>query len=867
MLRVAVYNNSGSLISAGSILRQTGVIRPQQLPTVALASAASTTTDAVFGVAIDSIPNGSVGSAIIAGIVTADTTAFSIDDLVYLSDTPGAISTTPGTTGSIVGVVIISAVAGCILLKETKNPDKCTVPSSSGATGIQGATGISGGGAGSGATGIQGATGISGGGTGLQGETGLQGATGISGGGTGLQGATGAQGVTGISGGGTGLQGATGTQGSSILVLRYVGATAVPIDGTLYLETGGDFAVSATGDRLATDSTLFGIAIEVNASDASNTYDVEVISDPTSSSTVLATLNLPTGVRGISSTSFIANIAANTEIGVRLVRSSGSTSSTFTECNVLIYLSTPGYGVTGLQVVGATGIQGSTGVQGLTGLQGVTGIQGITGVSYQGETGLLAQGVTGVQGITGILGMDGHTGIQGTTGIQGVTGIQNTSIALLRYVSGIEVPIEGSLFLQTGADFATSSTGDRLATDSSLFAISVEVDVADPSNDFDVEIVTDPTSSPTVIATLSLPSGSRGVSSTGYAVNLPANTEIGARLVRTSGSTESAFADCNVLVYLSTPGYGVTGLQVIGATGIQGQTGVQGATGVGPQGATGIIGQTGIQGVTGVSVQGNTGIAGDTGLQGIQGIQGSTGIQGATGIAVQGATGLQGQTGIQGITGLTLQGETGIQGSTGLQGLTGISVQGETGIQGATGVQGETGISVQGATGIQGTTGIRGITGASLQGETGILTQGETGIQGVTGLIGSTGIQGITGLQGTTGIIDIAVDVHMALGGRFSALGALPVTNLGSELISRTKTLSIFRARRGTAGSSGTTTIQLEINGSAVAGATLSWTSADPDYTLQSVTISEAVNAGDRISFRVTSTETGSARDIFAEAN
>lgn len=65
-----------------------------------------------------------------------------------------------------------------------------------------------------------------------------------------------------------------------------------------------------------------------------------------------------------------------------------------------------------------------------------------------------------------------------------------------------------------------------------------------------------------------------------------------------------------------------------GATGPQGDPGVQGATG--PQGASGPAGATGSQGV-----QGQTGA---TGSQGTQGLTGATGPQGATGPAGTGAT-------------------------------------------------------------------------------------------------------------------------------------------------------------------------------------------------------------------------------------
>lgn len=129
-LRVAVYNNSGATITEGKILAQTGIIRPQQLPTVTLATATSTTLSPVFGVAFETIPNNAVGSAVISGTYSPlDTTGFNVDDLVYLSDTAGEISASPGTIESIVGVVISVGTSGCVLLKEVNNPESCDLTS------------------------------------------------------------------------------------------------------------------------------------------------------------------------------------------------------------------------------------------------------------------------------------------------------------------------------------------------------------------------------------------------------------------------------------------------------------------------------------------------------------------------------------------------------------------------------------------------------------------------------------------------------------------------------------------------------------------------------------------------------------------
>ena len=155
---------------------------------------------------------------------------------------------------------------------------------------------------------------------------------------------------------------------------------------------------------------------------------------------------------------------------------------------------------------------------------------------------------------------------------------------------------------------------------------------------------------------------------------------------------------------------------------------------------------------------------------------------------------------------------------------------------------------------------------------------GEDGAQGVTGLVGATGIGsgggGTTGIQGATGIgsgggsgTGAANTLNMNALGNLAFAGPLPATNIGPELTGGPTTYIAFRARRALPGSAGTTTIQLELNGTAVGGAILSWTSADVAFTLKSIVIAVGVIAGDRLSFRITSREAGSPRDIYAEVN
>lgn len=139
---------------------------------------------------------------------------------------------------------------------------------------------------------------------------------------------------------------------------------------------------------------------------------------------------------------------------------------------------------------------------------------------------------------------------------------------------------------------------------------------------------------------------------------------------------------------------------------------------------------------------------------------------------------------------------------------------------------------------------------------------------GTSDLTVAVGLQYLAKLQTQAGFDTLPSTItlyQMQLGSALDS-ATLPLTNCGLEIAQVAKTLTVFRARRGTPGSSGTTTIQLEINGSAVVGATLSWTSGDGAFALKSVAIVQAVVAGDRISFRLTSSEVG-AEDILAEAD
>lgn len=192
-------------------------------------------------------------------------------------------------------------------------------------------------------------------------------------------------------------------------------------------------------------------------------------------------------------------------------------------------------GDTGAPGIGETGLPGFTGVQGETGLVGETGTQGIPGQTGIGQDG--AQGTTGVQGPTGLIGLTGA----GATGVQGATGIGAGKGMNLRYTHDAGAPSGGTRYLRIGQGVLSSECGDRIPVASTLTTVTIEVSVIDASRAYNLEIISDPTGAPDVLTTLNLPINTRGVTATGLSVAILANTEIGARLVRSAGAGSSTF--------------------------------------------------------------------------------------------------------------------------------------------------------------------------------------------------------------------------------------------------------------------------------------------------------------------------------------
>jgi len=119
---VVALNSTGSTITKGQFVRQTGFDVTQQVPIIALADATTVANSAVLGVASADILTTELGSIIITGAFESlNTSGFSsVGAKAFLSDTPGAIAAAAGTEETIVGRVLsIDAVTGSISLVQS----------------------------------------------------------------------------------------------------------------------------------------------------------------------------------------------------------------------------------------------------------------------------------------------------------------------------------------------------------------------------------------------------------------------------------------------------------------------------------------------------------------------------------------------------------------------------------------------------------------------------------------------------------------------------------------------------------------------------------------------------------------------------
>lgn len=276
-----VYNDTVSTLTKGSAVYQTGFDTTVQLPTVDFASAAASPTAHFFGFLEEDIAPAASGSCLVGGSLIADTASMAVNDLIYLSDTPGEFGSSSGSVSVIIGRVTTVGTEGSIQISgEVASQGSGGGGGSQGTTGIRGNTGIQGttgilGLQGTtGLAGIQGTTGIQGlqgdngtpgsqGVTGLYGQTGLLGLTGLigaTGPGGGAPGQTGIQGATGVGagegGGATGIQGVTGIGGGSSASSVRVLATITDIDPVAGATQIAMYSVPSSTKTIITNMSL-----------------------------------------------------------------------------------------------------------------------------------------------------------------------------------------------------------------------------------------------------------------------------------------------------------------------------------------------------------------------------------------------------------------------------------------------------------------------------------------------------------------------------------------------------------------------------------------------------------------------------------
>jgi len=162
----------------------------------------------------------------------------------------------------------------------------------------------------------------------------------------------------------------------------------------------------------------------------------------------------------------------------------------------------------------------------------------------------LSTGDSGFSGFSGASGWSGISGFSGTSGISGFSGPSKNRY-FLRYTASNSVPGGGTLYLSAGG-VTTSSAGELLTTASTLIGIAVSVGTA-ATKDYDVEIVSDPAGSPSVLGTLALTSGNTTNSRRDLSASIGSSTLVGARMVRTSGGGASVFSNIIVEVEVSIP--------------------------------------------------------------------------------------------------------------------------------------------------------------------------------------------------------------------------------------------------------------------------------------------------------------------------
>jgi len=139
---VAVRNTSGSTITAGTPVYQTGYNNGQKKMTIAPADADSASTMPFVGIMVGSLSNNTNGTVQTSGISEPlDTSAFSTGDILYISGTAGTFTATRPLTGEVqpsATVLRSNASNGVLLVQGAMQTNEFLVPNN-----LTSATGLS----------------------------------------------------------------------------------------------------------------------------------------------------------------------------------------------------------------------------------------------------------------------------------------------------------------------------------------------------------------------------------------------------------------------------------------------------------------------------------------------------------------------------------------------------------------------------------------------------------------------------------------------------------------------------------------------------------------------------------------------------
>jgi|GEM_PF-2726074 len=117
------------------------------------------------------------------------------------------------------------------------------------------------------------------------------------------------------------------------------------------------------------------------------------------------------------------------------------------------------------------------------------------------------------------------------------------------FTSRTKTPASGVLYLEIG-EVNCRVAGVTAITNTLLTGVSVRVDVADGTRDFDIEVVTDPSTAPAPIGTLALPKTTLSAQRNDLTTWIALGTEWGVRIVLKSGVGRSDFSNIVVAVRL-----------------------------------------------------------------------------------------------------------------------------------------------------------------------------------------------------------------------------------------------------------------------------------------------------------------------------